>query len=40
VIYMIKLHKLQIEEIGEKEHIRYDDRLFKKRFGSKWHMMD
>lgn len=37
---MIKLHKLSIEEIGDKEHIIFDDRLLKKRFGTKWHMLD
>jgi hypothetical protein len=38
---MIKLHKLKIEEIGEKGNIRFDERLLAKRFGKKsWHLMD
>jgi hypothetical protein len=38
---MIKLHKLMIEEIGEKGNIRFDERLLAKRFGKKsWHLMD
>jgi len=34
---MIKLHKLQIEEIGEKENIKYNNRLYKKM---NWRIMD
>jgi len=38
---MIKLHKLTIEKIGERENIMFDERLLKKRFGKKsWHFMD
>jgi hypothetical protein len=38
---MIKLHKLTIEEIGDKGNIRFDERLLAKRFGKKsWHLMD
>jgi hypothetical protein len=38
---MIKLHKLIIEEIGERGNIMFDERLLKKRFGkNKWHFMD
>jgi hypothetical protein len=41
VIKMIKLHKLMIEEIGERGNIRFDERLLERRFGKKsWHLMD
>jgi hypothetical protein len=38
---MIKLHKLMIEEIGERENVMLNERLLNKRFGkNKWHLMD
>ena len=38
---MIKLHKLTIEEISERESIRFDERVLEKRFGKRsWHLMD
>ncbi len=38
---MIKLHKLTIEEISERESIRFDERILAKRFGKRsWHLMD